>query len=116
MCLPGPAGSQAGQASAQTELGAVHCAAGDHAAAARALQQALGLYRRLGDRLGEAHALTSLGTVWFDTVIIGSSSSSSGSSNAVHQSPFGASASAGCAWVQPASSEYVAGTGTAGRL
>ena len=36
---------------------------GDYPGAARALEEALGIYRDLGDRLGEANALTELGIV-----------------------------------------------------
>ena len=35
---------------------------GDYPAAARALEEALGIYRELGDRLGQANALTTWGT------------------------------------------------------
>ncbi len=37
---------------------------GDFPAAAQALEQALGIYRDLGDRLGQANALSDLGAVW----------------------------------------------------
>ena len=37
---------------------------GDYPGAAEALEQALGIYRDLGDRLGEANALSDLGVVW----------------------------------------------------
>ena len=36
---------------------------GDYPAAAQALEQALGIYRDLGDRLGQANALSDLGDV-----------------------------------------------------
>ena len=36
---------------------------GDYPAAAQALEQALGIYRDLGDRLGQASALNDLGVV-----------------------------------------------------
>ena len=36
---------------------------GDYPAAAQALEQALGIYRDLGDRLGQANALNYLGAV-----------------------------------------------------
>ena len=36
---------------------------GDYPAAAQALEQALGIYRDLGDRLGQANALNDLGDV-----------------------------------------------------
>ena len=36
---------------------------GDYPAAAQVLEQALGIYRDLGDRLGQANALSDLGAV-----------------------------------------------------
>jgi tetratricopeptide (TPR) repeat protein len=56
-------GDRFGQANALTDLGSVRRLAGDYLGAARAQEQALGIYRDLGSRLGQAHALCYLGDV-----------------------------------------------------
>ena len=56
-------GDQPGEAIALNELGIVRRLTGDYAAAAGALEAALGICRDLGDRLGEANALNELGIV-----------------------------------------------------
>jgi tetratricopeptide (TPR) repeat protein/transcriptional regulator with XRE-family HTH domain len=54
-------GDRPGQANALRDLGIMRKLTGDYPAAARALEQALGIYRDLDDRLGQARTLTSLG-------------------------------------------------------
>jgi tetratricopeptide (TPR) repeat protein len=54
-------GDPPGQAHALTDLGDARRLAGDYPAAARDLQEALGICREQGDRPGQAHALTHLG-------------------------------------------------------
>ena len=49
------------EANALGDLGSVRLLAGDYPGAARALQEALSIYRETGNRLGQANALASLG-------------------------------------------------------
>jgi tetratricopeptide (TPR) repeat protein len=56
-------GDRLGQAGALSDLGDMQRLTGDYPAAARVLEQALGLYRDLGDRHGQANALYFLGDV-----------------------------------------------------
>ena len=56
-------GDRLGQAGALSDLGIVRRLTGDYPAAARDLEQALGIYRDIGYRLGQAIALNWLGVV-----------------------------------------------------
>jgi tetratricopeptide (TPR) repeat protein/transcriptional regulator with XRE-family HTH domain len=56
-------GDRLSQANALHDLGDVQWLTGDYRAAARALEQALGIYRDLADQLGQANALNYLGIV-----------------------------------------------------
>jgi len=60
-------GDRLGQATALQDLADKRLAMGDYLAAARVLEQALGIYRDLGSRLGQANVLTDLGFVWLAT-------------------------------------------------
>jgi tetratricopeptide (TPR) repeat protein len=60
-------GDRLGQANALRDLGDVRQLTGDYPAAARALEQALGIYRDLGDQNGQANALSDLGVVGLGT-------------------------------------------------
>ena len=60
-------GDRFGQATALQDLADKRLAMGDYLAAARVLEQALGIYRDLGSRLGQANVLTDLGFVWLAT-------------------------------------------------
>ncbi|HEX3492548.1 MAG TPA: tetratricopeptide repeat protein, partial [Streptosporangiaceae bacterium] len=56
-------GDRLGQANALSDLGHLRRMTSDYPAAARVLEQALGIYRDLGDRAGQANALFDLGCV-----------------------------------------------------
>ena len=70
--MPPPAGRTAPRRPARSghalnDLGAVRRLTGDYRGAAEAQEAALGIYRDLGDRLGQANALSHLGLVRWST-------------------------------------------------